>query len=216
MPVPRTEPLRRQPPGVRRAALLEVLRDRGTAMAVAELAPLAGLHPNTVRAHLDVLVRTGQVQRRTDARHTPGRPRELFEATGTEVGDRSYQLLAEVLADRLAELTDDPADAAAEAGRRWALRREPAATTSEPLAPVVQMLRVHGFAPEVSADGAAIELHHCPFLELARERPDIVCGAHLGLIRGALERTGAEVVATRIVPFARPHVCVTELAAAPR
>jgi predicted ArsR family transcriptional regulator len=222
VPVPRSEPARRRPPGARRAALLEFLRAQDRPLSVAELAPLVGLHPNTVRAHLDVLVRTGEVSRRSDARNTPGRPRELYEATGVATGDRNYRLLAQVLAGRLAELTDDPAREAVTAGRHWAEKQgdddatvavpaAPAAPTapSEPLVPVLRMLRASGFAPELSPDGSQILLHHCPFLELAVDQPDVVCGAHLGLIQGALEGTG--VAATRILPFVQPHVCVTEL-----
>lgn len=234
MPVPRSEPARRRPPGARRAALLESLRAQDRPLSVAELAPLVGLHPNTVRAHLDVLVRTGEVSRRSDARNTPGRPRELYEATGVATGDRNYRLLAQVLAGRLAELTDDPAREAVTAGRHWAGKQgedvtvavpaapaapavpsEPAAPAvpSEPLAPVLRMLRASGFAPELSPDGSQILLHHCPFLELAVDQPEVVCGAHLGLIQGALEGTG--VAATRILPFVQPHVCVTELRPGP-
>ena len=245
MPVPRSEPARRRPPGARRAALLESLRAQDRPLSVAELAPLVGLHPNTVRAHLDVLVRTGEVSRRSDARNTPGRPRELYQATGVATGDRNYRLLAQVLAGRLAELTDDPAREAVTAGRHWAGKQgdddgatageddsarqgvvgptEPAvsavptapavpavpAVPAGPLVPVLRMLRASGFAPELSPDGSEILLHHCPFLELAVDQPEVVCGAHLGLIQGALEGTG--VAATRILPFAQPHVCVTEL-----
>lgn len=246
MPVPRTEPARRRPPGARRAALLESLRAHDRPLSVAELAPLVGLHPNTVRAHLDVLVRTGEVSRRSDARNTPGRPRELYEATGVATGDRNYRLLAQVLAGRLAELADDPAREAVTAGRHWAEKQDDDGTTAgqggvagqgrgpgvagqrlagpadsvpdavpepadpaDPLVPVLRMLRASGFAPELSPDGSEILLHHCPFLELAVDQPEVVCGAHLGIIQGALEGTG--VAATRILPFVQPHVCVTEL-----
>ncbi|MBX9246740.1 hypothetical protein ICW40_18275, partial [Actinotalea ferrariae] len=81
-----------------------------------------------------------------------------------------------------------------------------------PLAPVLRTLRTAGFAPELSADGSRIDLHHCPFLEVAREHPDVVCGAHLGLIQGELARLGSPATATRLVPFERPGVCSAHLA----
>ncbi len=219
MPVATTETGGRRPPGERRAALLRLLEEHeGDGLAVADLAPLAGLHPNTVRAHLDVLVRAGSVSRQTDPRHVPGRPRELYRATGAAPEDRNYELLARMLADELAARSADPQGAAVAAGRRWAEHEDapdglPAA---EPdlhtrLAPVLRLLRSHGFAPELGPDGAAIELHHCPFQELATDRPEIVCGAHLGLIQGALARIGPEVTATRIVPFVRPDLCLARL-----
>lgn len=212
-------------------------------MSVAELAERIGLHQNTVRAHLDLLVRSGLVTRRTEQRATPGRPREVFEATGAPEGDRNYQLLAQVLAGRLTDLTQDAATEAAAAGRRWVESAPPGATspggttapggatvppartapdappgTSLPLsptdpdvAPVLRMLRTSGFAPELSPDGSAILLHHCPFLEVAREHPDVVCGVHLGLIQGELARTGGRLAATRILPFVHPTTCAAPL-----
>ncbi len=214
---------------------------------MAELAPLAGLHPNTVRAHLEVLVRSGSVTRRTEARSVPGRPREIYRATGAAADDRNYQLLARMLAGRLAELTDDPVAQAVAAGRRWAGRESAAVTepgggsgpdgptgpdrtagpasldtagpassdTREQLAPVVRLLREYGFAPELSEDASSIELHHCPFRELATELPEIVCSAHLGLIQGALDRIGPEVKATRILPFVQPDLCRAHLSHTP-
>lgn len=119
MPVSRSDTARRRPPGARRADLLRLLSEYDDGLAVADLAPLAGLHPNTVRAHLEVLVRAGSVTRRTEERTVPGRPREIYRATGAADDDRNYQLLARMLAGRLAELTDDPVAQAIAAGRRW-------------------------------------------------------------------------------------------------
>ncbi len=220
MPVARTSATRR-PPGERRAELLRLLEEHeGDGLAIAELAPLCGLHPNTVRAHLEVLVDEGRAQRRPDPRHVPGRPRELYRATGSAPESRNYELLARMLAGELAALSPDPAAVAVAAGRRWSRREsgdEVPASGPDPedrqtaLAPVMRMLRSSGFAPELSADGSAIELHHCPFRELAIERSEIVCGAHLGLIQGTLERIGAPFAATRIVPFVEPGRCLAEL-----
>ena len=213
-----------------------MLRAHDGGLAVNDLAPALGLHPNTVRAHLDVLTRTGHVSRRTDARNTPGRPRDLYEATGAATGDRNYQLLARVLATRLTELSEDPTAEAVEGGRRWSEheavgepvgpdRSAPVGIGAEPvgtdggappayrdaLAPVLRMLRLNGFAPQLSPDASAIQLHHCPFRELAEEHPGIVCGAHLGLIQGALVTSGVNVTATRILPFVQPDLCLAEL-----
>jgi hypothetical protein len=40
----------------------------------------------------------------------------------------------------------------------------------------------------------------------------VVCGAHLGIIQGALADLGGIVSATRLLPFVTPGLCVTTLA----
>ena len=67
------------------------------------------------------------------------------------------------------------------------------------------------WSPPVSADGTSINLHHCPFRELAVGYPDVVCGAHPGFIQGALTELGTMVSATRLLPFVTPGLCVTTL-----
>jgi predicted ArsR family transcriptional regulator len=77
---------------------------------------------------------------------------------------------------------------------------------------VVRMLGDIGFAPELSADGTAIYMHRCPFRGLAQSHPDVVCGAHLGMIQGALAELGSPVSATRLLPLVETDLCVTNLA----
>lgn len=66
-------------------------------------------------------------------------------------------------------------------------------------------------------DGAPrrIRLRHCPFLELAEERGELVCSLHLGLMQGALAELGAPLTATGLEPFATADSCLAHLAAAP-
>lgn len=87
-----------------------------------------------------------------------------------------------------------------------------------PLDRLVALLADLGFAPD-GADGAAdgddlVRLRHCPFLELARQRPDVVCSIHLGLMQGALAQWGAAVTVNRLQPFAEPDLCTAHLAVA--
>lgn len=210
---------------ISRTAVLELLRSRAQPLGVAEVAQHVGLHQNTVRSHLDLLVDSGYAIRRSEAPSGPGRPRVVYEATAAPDGDRNYRLLAEVLAQHLAATTERPGEAAVNAGRSWAAspaHRLPhgdgVATADAPpvsddvaISAVVRMLGDAGFAPEVSADGTAINLHRCPFRELAESYPDVVCGAHLGVIQGALADLGGMVSATRLLPFVTPGLCVTTL-----
>lgn len=73
------------------------------------------------------------------------------------------------------------------------------------------MLGDIGFAPEVSADRTAINLRRCPFRDLAESNPEVVCGAHLGMIQGALAEMGAPISVTRLLPLARPNLCIATL-----
>jgi predicted ArsR family transcriptional regulator len=175
-----------------------------------------------VRSHLDLLVESGYAVRRSEAPRGPGRPRVVYEATAAE-GERSYRLLAEVLAQHLIATSERPGEAAVNAGRSWAAatghrQHDDGAGTDAPpvseeaaVAAVLRMLGDSGFAPELSADGTAINLHRCPFRELAESHPDVVCGAHLGIIQGALADLGGIVSATRLLPFVTPGLCITTL-----
>jgi predicted ArsR family transcriptional regulator len=150
----------------------------------------------------------------------------VYEATAAPEGDRNYRLLAEVLAQHLIATSERPGEAAVNAGRSWAASTgqvqhhgDGAGTAAAfpvseeaAIAAVLRMLGDSGFAPELSADGTAINLHRCPFRELAESHPDVVCGAHLGIIQGALADLGGIVSATRLLPFVTPGLCVTTLA----
>src|SRR2546423_8994937 len=57
-----------------RRRLLEALRGANDPLDLVALATASGLHPNTVRFHLDVLARAGLVQERRQRRATRGRP----------------------------------------------------------------------------------------------------------------------------------------------
>ena len=227
MPVSKSGLPRRVLASRRRAEILQVLRDRNDALSVAEIATEIGLHGNTVRAHLAALVQSGHVARTPDAHGAPGRPRQVYRATGAPSADRDYRLLAEVLTHHLAASSPDPGQIALAAGRSWALANErslastrgptgasPDPFASEPqdaLAPVLRMLSAAGFSPELAPDRSAIRLRHCPFRELAARDPAVVCQVHLGLVQESLAGLGLTLQATEIAPFLEPGLCMVTL-----
>ena len=73
-----------------RMAVLELLRSRAQPLGVGEVAQHVGLHQNTVRSHLDLLVDAGYAIRRSEAPSGPGRPRVVYEATAAPEGERNY------------------------------------------------------------------------------------------------------------------------------
>ncbi len=206
-------------PGRRRSQVLAVLQRSPTPLPVSEVARRLGLHLNTARFHLDHLVRGGQVDRTTEPRATPGRPRTLYRALpGASSGRRNYRLLAEILAGSLTGQATEPAAAATAAGRAWGRSmadRPPTRPDSESATTgLVAVLDRVGFAPEEVTVGRRrrVLLHHCPFLEAAQRNPEVVCAVHLGLMQGVLDEMRAPVVAERLEPWATPQTCVTHLA----
>ena len=208
--------------GTSRARVLDVLRAARAPLGVSEVAAGVGLHPNTTRFHLDVLVTDGLVERASEERDLPGRPRVLYAATpdGARAGRRSYRLLAEILTSYLANRTKQPRRAALEAGEAWGrflterpapFRRVDAATATRRL---VDTLDDIGFAPEAVTAGRTrqIFLHHCPFREAAEEHGEVVCSIHLGLMRGMLAELDAPIDARTLTPFVEPDRCVVDIA----
>ena len=203
-------------PRGRRADVLAMLRDADEPLSIAAIAAELGVHLNTARFHLDALLAGGQIRRVAPDHAKPGRPPQLFAAVrGMDPGGaRRYELLAAVLADSVSR-ADDPVAQAVAAGRHLGVRlAQPrrAAAQSEPVGQLVELLDDLGFAPERDADGRRIGLRHCPFLEVARTQPDVVCRVHLGLMQGATESWDVALTVEELVPFVEPDRCVAELA----
>ncbi|MEZ5100043.1 MAG: helix-turn-helix domain-containing protein [Thermoleophilia bacterium] len=210
-----------------RVRLLELLREAPEPVGAIELAERLGVHPNTVRAGLAILVDAGLATSEPQARTEPGRPKIVFSTSRgpseQELG--GYRLLASMLARALAEAPDAP-QLAIDAGEAWGRylveRPEPHArpTAADAIAHVVHLLDAHGFAPGVEeGPGASGEvtvcMRRCPFLELARANQGVVCSAHLGLLRGALAELGSELGATALEPSFDPVACVVRLGPRP-
>lgn len=87
----------------------------------------------------------------------------------------------------------------------------------DPIAGLAQLaaLEAHfddlGFEPEGDVDRLEVHLHRCPFLDLAHERPEIVCSVHLGIARGVLAQEGGPLTAEWLEPFVEPQHCVLHL-----
>ena len=205
----------------RREEVLDVLRSSKSPMTIIDIARQIGVHPNTVRFHLQALTDSGRVERVEPARNSPGRPPLMFRAhRGMDpAGPRNYQLLADALATRLSA-DDKSTDKAIEAGRAWGHRL----TAGTPSAQAVKkddqatdqligMLGDLGFSPQrrSSAAGIQIGLRHCPFLDLVPKHEAVICPVHLGLMQGAMAAMKANVTVERLEPFAEPDLCLAHL-----
>lgn len=196
----------------RRAELAAELDAAVGALDASELAERVGLHANTVRWHLGVMERAGLVRSRTERRTTPGRPRRLWESVPDTPRDDGgeHRALAQALVSLVAGQPNAPADAES-AGRAWGERlgRRAGARPGRGLETVVGVLRERGFEPE--ADGLEVTMRRCPFADLARESPEVVCGVHRGLVDGVLSEVGSELTVAELRVHPRPDVCVLAL-----
>lgn len=204
--------------GMSRSRLLARLRRATAPMAVRDLAADVGLHPNTAREHLDALVAAGLVERQVAPPSGRGRPGLRYLATPTDGDDpKAYRALARVLAEALARRPDATV-AAAEAGEGWgrvaarSLAGASEASGASSTHGLIDLLEDAGFAPgRPTATNEPIRLHRCPFGPLARERRDVVCSVHLGLMRGALAELGAPYDQVRLEPFVEPSLCLAHV-----
>jgi predicted ArsR family transcriptional regulator len=200
----------------RRTRIVEELGRARSGLDAAELARRLGLHQNTIRFHLGVLVDAGLVRSRPAERSVPGRPRILYSLRpeGVAADRDEYRLLATILAGTVAREGDGSARAE-DAGRAWGryLMRRPVpprhVTDEQATREVVELLDQQGFAPE--AGDREIRMRRCPFHELAESQPEIVCAVHRGLISGALGELGSGLDVDELDVFVEPDLCIARL-----
>jgi predicted ArsR family transcriptional regulator len=192
-------------------------------MTSTELARTVRLHGNTARFHLEALASARLVERRPEARTSPGRPRMLYavSASAPDVGERSYRVLAQILTRHLEGEPSRAAQRAEAAGAAWGRdlasgSRGGAATQEAAAQAVVDGLATVGFDSTAveETQGRRVDITPCPFLELAETDGRVVCAVHRGLMRGLLEELDAPLRVESLTPFAEPHRCVARLRSA--
>ena len=202
-----------------RLALLGVLEGSAAPLDAHVLAGRVGLHVNTVRWHLGILVEAGLVIEETAGSGARGRPRHGFRLAGDALAHElgGYRLLAEVLVEALSRRGPALTAALEEAGRvrgrtlvRPRFGDDPRVSAVEALEWVVRLLERFGFHPrlEHTKEGKQIAMRPCPFGEMATRNASIICPVHLGLMRGSLEALRAPLEATLLEPFAKPDRCI--------
>ena len=195
--------------------MLQALSDQAEPVTIAALVTLTHLHENTLRGHLDGLVRAGLVRRHRADRAGRGRPAWLYQRIETQPSEAiEYAGLAATLARTIVELSGDPVADAARSGLDWGRRlaRDRGAVdlpSEEARAQLVDLMDDLGFAPrQKEQDPSQVRLTRCPLLEAAYRQPEVVCAVHLGLARGALQEYGADPTGTELVPFSEPGACL--------
>lgn len=205
-----------------RAAVLTRLRNHPDGARIAELSADSGLHPNTLREHLDALTAAGYVERHRAAPQGRGRPAWVYSARDSGAVDtphadprlRDYAGLAMSLASILRRVSSDVDRDGLAAGVEWGrnLAREHHGSGT-PEQRLVQLLAELGFAP-VAREGG-VSLRQCPLIDAARTYPDVVCTVHRGIVRGALIEFGGDPDASTLAAFAEPDACRLEITPVP-
>ena len=181
-------------------------------LATGDIARTLGLHPNTVRPHLERMRDVGLLEVRVDARGGVGRPQHRYglapDAPALGLEPPAHAWLARLLLRLAVEAgaaADDAREVGAEQGRADAARAVPTLGCVEAL---VADLDTLGFDPAALGDdtAATIGFGHCPFRDLAERDPALVCGLHRGMVEGFVAaRGGARVREFRtLVHHARP------------
>lgn len=205
--------------GPSRRRLLKVLQASDEPLDVLRLAADLGLHVTTARFHLDVLERAGLISRTAERAGRPGRPRQLYAAAQSAEATDGHRALAVLLAAVLAGDPDGGSFRAEQAGRVWAdaqLPIEEGLSEDQAVRSVVELFDRLGFAPRpVSTEPlSSLDLTGCPFRDVARIHPQVVCSIHLGLLRRALHRSGWSVEQAEkagLRPFVEPGLCIADL-----
>ncbi len=187
-------------------------------LATNEIAKTLGLHPNTVRPHLERMRDVGLLELRVDARGGVGRPQHVYsiaaDAPSLGLEPPAFPRLARMLV-RLAVdaglAADDARDTGNEQGRLDAARLPSALPCLDAL---VVDLGTLGFDPAAARepDTATVGFMHCPFRELAEISPAIVCGLHQGLVEGFVAARGGGQVREFRSLVHRSHPCQVDLA----
>ncbi|QQS02305.1 MAG: helix-turn-helix domain-containing protein [Austwickia sp.] len=210
-----------------RRRIVDLIRESPSKLAAADLAGTLDLHVTTVRFHLDQLEQAGVLTAQRERRESVGRPRKVYAVAPetVPVNESAYVVLTGVLAEAIPGIRTERSGASIAAGAAWARRnvtaREAAAVTGReaelPVRELIDVLARWGYRREtVTVEQPRpgchrLSLSQCPMREAAIENPDVVCAAHLGLIRGTLSRLGVADVFVRVQPMVTEQVCLVDL-----
>jgi predicted ArsR family transcriptional regulator len=192
---PRLAVLKALGDNTRYAIYLELARAQSP-RSTSEVADSLGLHPNTVRPHLERMREVGLLDVEIDSRGSVGRPQHRYSlaADSPSLGlePPAFPLLARMLVSAAASAgisPDDAAAAGAEQGRALAAAARRDRSCVRVLNGVLDEL---GFDPATVDEGTAatIVFTHCPFRDVAEAHPEVVCHLHRGLVEGFLEQLG--------------------------
>ncbi len=205
------------------------IRGQGRAVSRDEAAEQVGISRKLAAFHLDKLVERGLLTAhyaRLPGRggRGAGRSSKLYEASDLEIDvsipERRYDIVGEIM---VAALTEDSKEPPQETAKRIAydkghaigeevkaeMRLRPPGS-ERTLAVAEETLARYGYEPYRVAD-ETISLRNCPFHNLSRRAPELVCGMNREFIDGFLRGLGNDTVEAALVPT--PGECCVKVKA---
>ncbi|WP_457099159.1 winged helix-turn-helix transcriptional regulator [Microbacterium sp. P5_E9] len=168
-----------------------------------ELVAETGLHPNTIREHLQVLEEEGLIASATAHRGTRGRPpvvyRPVAAASDSAAAERRIRLSVEHgdLLRRVAPELDHTAELGTDAVHQ--------------LDALYEHLEDAGFQPDLDDQSLRVDLVPCPYQTDVDEERQLVCQVHQQLILDLLRQVPGPVEVRTLLPFATPNRCTIHL-----
>lgn len=198
-------------PAERREELLARLRAAPQPLAIEELARDLHLKASTVRADLELLRASGEVDRTALAREGRGRPRWGYVASVE--APHPYEVLARALAHHIADDATVRGLVPDELAAEWLARipeHDPAENPDQAVNQAARSLESLGFGVDVDPVGRHITMTGCPYADMVDDFP-MICDVHGALLRGVLADADQGVEVERIDVWARPGMCVATL-----
>jgi predicted ArsR family transcriptional regulator len=193
-------------------------------------AEAVGLERGNAAHHLDRLAADGLLDvdyQRLSGRQGPGagRPAKLYRRARRDLDvtlpRRDYALAGRLLAEAADRSRADGTDIQtalddAATAEGWRLAREIRAGLTErgdahpggPRSAVLDALEAGGFEP-LDADDGTVVLRNCPFHQLAREHPELICGMNHCLLSTVVDVVDGSGLAARLEP--EDGVCCVRL-----
>lgn len=191
-----------------RVQILHLLFEAGSSVtraevSIAELCEATGLHPNTVREHLQRLIEGGYVIPTIEHRTTRGRPRTLYSAATGSPGSSSpvARDKAKAAARRGDLMRSMLPDSAPDLGREATYQ----------LDALVEHLEESGFEPVVDDHRLTVDLSPCPHAAGRSEDRPMLCRVHLDLMQSVLNEAGGPLEAECVRDAVLASDCTVQL-----
>jgi predicted ArsR family transcriptional regulator len=164
---------------------------REDSATLGELAEAAGVHPNTVRAHVAALEEAQVLVSNQKAATGPGRPAAEYRlADGWGLSSTDFLELAGLLAAALVRARPD-AEALRATGADWGRYLVGRPGRHDAATQVSRALERLGFQADLT--GETVSVSGCPCAIVAPEHPEVVCALATGLVDGVLAASGSDV-----------------------